>query len=468
MDSPTTPYQPYIHQKNHASSALASRGMEIAIPPGQLPPRPSSIRYASRELPPIPKHRHHDLNRQFRSRSAPGPLDGQPLTASLSQGVDREDVWRPILGSKAYSAPSQQLPPPPTMTKSSEKIPQLMGFDPRFEKGIPKGHQQQQANNSESSGSAYSQPEGGIEQNKVVGTNNRAAGPSNPMLEDSVEFYLQSSTYTTSEQGQTTNQPVQSLRHKDRPTARKGKQKEDIIPVAQVGQETEQLTTLHELLAQERLQHSPASNDIHSPSLAPKPLALRSKKKPQPLTVEKRVSWLEKARDSFDWGVEQITPTRRNKQFTPPFSPINEGPGEIKMEPKIKRNRFGNAKYPLKSPYPFREMREVEDKSPTELKSPGRFSRAIHHYSRSDKSAPTERTVISHAARKPNGPSIPTPVKSAFMNFHGVVRRVRVKAGGLGKEEREDIRREKLKKKIQVIGLGDQTPGECNELLLLF
>ena len=43
-----------------------------------------------------------------------------------------------------------------------------------------------------------------------------------------------------------------------------------------------------------------------------------------------------------------------------------------------------------------------------------------------------------------------------------------MKAEVLGKEEREEIRREKLKKKIQVIGLANQTPGECNELLLLF
>ena len=187
----------------------------------------------------------------------------------------------------------------------------MTGFDPRFKKGIPKGHQQQQANNSDSSGSAYSQPESGSEQIKGVGTNNTVARPSNPMLEDSVEFYLQFSTYTASEKGQTMNQPVRSLRHKDRPTAPKGKQKEYIIPVTQVGQETEQLTTLHELLAQERLQHNPASNDIHSPSLTPKHLDLRSKKKPQPLTVETRVSWREKVRDSFDRGVEQITPTPR-------------------------------------------------------------------------------------------------------------------------------------------------------------
>jgi len=93
------------------------------------------------------------------------------------------------------------------------------------------------------------------------------------------------------------------------------------------------------------------------------------------------------------------------------------------MEPKVKRNRFGNDKHPFKSPYPFRKIREVEDKSPTELKSPGRFSRAIHHYSRSDKYASTGRTVISNAARKPNGPSIMMPVKSGFMNFHGVVKR---------------------------------------------
>jgi len=348
------------------------------------------------------------------------------------------------------------------MTKSSEKILQLTGFDPRFEKGIPKGHQQQQGKNSVSSGSVYSQPEGGIEQSKVLGTNNRVASPIDRMLEDSVEFYLQSSTYTTSKQRHTTNRSVQSLRYKDRPNTTKGKQKEETNQMTSLSEEREEHSTLHEFLAQERLQVSPSNPDLHFPSLAPKPLALLSKKKPQTLTVERRVSWLEKARDSFDCGVEQITSTPRSKNFTRPFPPINEAPGQTPPSPKIKRNGFGNVKHPLKRPYSFKEIREVEDKSPMELNDPGHFSRAIHRFSRSDKSTPVQRTVVSNAGRRPDGPSTLMPAKSGFMDFGWVekVKKVKVEARVLGKEEGEEIRREKLKKKIQVIGLGDQTPGE--------
>ncbi|KAH7417197.1 hypothetical protein BKA64DRAFT_701981 [Cadophora sp. MPI-SDFR-AT-0126] len=286
------------------------------------------------------------------------------------------------------------------------------------------------------------------------------------------------------------------------------------FPTSVHSRDSNEITTLPEILAQERLRYDEESeNDALSayktsipiiPTIVPSPQSMTSKTpnrkakeriKPKHITVmkEKTPSLFRTARDSLEWGIHDPSTSSspsKSKHTTTPVSPMFTMESDhltlspplgspLPEMPKLgsRRKRFGaGAKHPLKSPFPFHarggaivERDEEADSMPSPSTSrtfKRSFSSTFKHLSPtapSSKSRPgppsSKKYIISNAARRADGPATPMPPKHGFME--GVMRGKEVleKVGksvvGTSKEEK---RRESLKKRIVVVGVTDQSP----------
>jgi len=202
--------------------------------------------------------------------------------------------------------------------------------------------------------------------------------------------------------------------------------------------------------------------------LMPTPLAFRIKsRKAEHLAIEK-TSLFANARDSMAWGIRELTTPMKQKH---PAIPENTSMPPPPSTSSRKRN-FSTGKHPLKSPFPFSSSRKNSDPEGPERKLSKRFSGAMTRFS-GGKGSPTKKNIISNTARSPAGPDTPIPTKSGFMsilpstdvsetvhNGNKHLQEVYLKAKrGLTIKTSGERRRDSLKKKIVVVGITDQSPG---------
>lgn len=220
MSSKVRPQRPHISERiNSSSSSLIDRGMKIAVPPGQLMSSSFSPRYANKDLPPIPKDEslqetvRRPLSKEYSAIPAIATLEATPLYEMSAS---------PIRSAEPQASTSKSAIPP--MTKSSHKILQLTGFDPRFEKTFPKDHQQVPISpvSTTSSGSVYSQPEESpdspITPNTATENTSRFSswGSDAPAKGKTGEIYLKAESYSSGERDASSNSSLASSR-KERP-----------------------------------------------------------------------------------------------------------------------------------------------------------------------------------------------------------------------------------------------------------
>jgi len=171
MGSNSMPYKPWMHQKNHSSSFLVGRGMEQGVPPKRFPPGPWSQDCSSKALPPLPNEAGINQLLEENISSWEPPVYREMMNNSASRRLSRDQrsqlVRSPSVRSsqrRSKRRSSSQDVRTPSISKSSQKILQLTGYDPRFERSLPKEHQQviEQSPvspvSSHSSDSVYSQP----------------------------------------------------------------------------------------------------------------------------------------------------------------------------------------------------------------------------------------------------------------------------------------------------------------------
>jgi len=213
--------------------------------------------------------------------------------------------------------------------------------------------------------------------------------------------------------------------------------------------------------------------------LVPAALAIRPKTKnepPSPLT--KRTSLFANARDSMNWGIKELTGAPLAKAQDPASVIRSKEPAipeNFTMPPprSTRKRNFSSGKHPLKSPFPFYTSRKNSYPEESESKLSKRLSGAMKRLS-GGKSSPTKTTtIISNSARAPNGPDTPIPMRSgniaafAFVDpndtvHHGNEHLAEVYARAkesLKIKTGDERRRESLKKKIVVVGITDQSPG---------
>jgi hypothetical protein len=236
--------------------------MEVAIPPRQLPPSPFPQQFTNKELPPfpidIPSNRYwNEITGSWET-----PIHHE-MTSSTTQLASIDTTLQSTLNRPRHTSghlKELRTPLTPPMTKSSQKIIQLTGYDPRFEKVLPIQHQQINQPKpvspapSSGSGSAYSQPENFLDKVDIQhGERSRwsSSTSSNPGLAD--RGILQSSFYKFSEHMAGAISSVTSLQHKDHST----KAQTQLRPMSQsaMGQYAEmnqnEITALQDLIAQE-------------------------------------------------------------------------------------------------------------------------------------------------------------------------------------------------------------------------
>ncbi|KAL2072508.1 hypothetical protein VTL71DRAFT_11851 [Oculimacula yallundae] len=219
----------------------------------------------------------------------------------------------------------QSSSPTPPMTKSSKKILQLTGFDPRFERALPLDHQQLSPTHparppishspirsisSNSSGSFYSQAEAGFEYEQAGSIKDSKASVAQSSHDEGE--LLTSSIYNISEHGsKSSNVSKTNIKRKLKDEQALPRPSVEIIPQAQsqpkeeeeaeeasnsppqvpaslpIPRPSNEITSLPEILAQENLRYSngfekdTASSYKHSipttPSLIPPPLTIQPK-----------------------------------------------------------------------------------------------------------------------------------------------------------------------------------------------
>ena len=503
MASNSMPYKPWLHQQNHSSSSLAGRGMEISIPPGLLPPRPTSYQdYSIKQLPPLPKEVYENQFQHENTRTWETPIHHEMMISSPTR-ASRELKRRSVRPSrpKSHSSRNSVQPPSPPVIKTPQKILQLTGYDLRLVKDYQQGPVPLSPVSSDSSGSVYSQPADQLQDEEIGPAHTWGSGASTPSAAYGSGPYLTPSVYNSSVSVASTQKPAISLRHRDRASGAQPRNEEDFStqpkPVPKLT--AEEVKTLQELLAEERRRYDQSyendlrghvRNDLAYPefgSLVPRPLTLRVKANPKHISIDPKPGLLRNARDSLEWGItgrNQFNPPGNAKRYSTPTSPMFSMPSDHLILPEMpqlsissqpKRKRFGNGDHPLKSPFPFPPTLPYEDEdavsSPKESKFSKRLSGAMRHLSGgSGKSpSPTKRSVmIPNWARKADGPDTPILPKTGLMVFLPTVevnvmekgnelvakakKSVKIKSG-------QERRRDDLRKKIVVIGITDQSPG---------
>jgi hypothetical protein len=509
MASNSMPYKPWLHQQNHSSSSVAGQGMEISIPPGLLPPRPTSYQdYSINQLPPLPKEIYENQFENENTRTWETPIHHEMMASSPIR-ISRELKRRSVLPSRPKSHSSRnsvQLPSPP-MIKSPQKILQLAGYDLRLVKDYQQSPVPLSPVSSDSSGSVYSQPADQLQGEATRSAQTWGSGASTPSAAYENGSYLTPAVYNSSVGVTSTQKPAISPRHWDRASGAQPRNEEDFSTQLKTVPKltAEEVKTLQDLLAEERRRYDQSyendlrghvRNDLAYPefgSLVPRPLTLRAKANPEHISINSRPGLLRNARESLEWGLtgrNQINPPGNAKRYRTPTSPMFSMPSGHLILPEIpqlpissqpKWKRFGNGDHPLKSPFPFppTPSHEEEDtvSSPKESKFSKGLSGAMRHLSGGSGKSPslTKRSVmIPNWARKADGPDTPILPKTGFMAFLPTVdvnmmekgnelvvkakKSVKIKSG-------QERRREDLRKKIVVIGITDQSPGIYYSLL---
>jgi hypothetical protein len=494
------PYKPWLHQQNHSSFSLADRGMEISIPPGLLPPRPTSYQdYSIKQLPPLPKEVFENQFQHENTRTWETPIHHEMMISSPTR-ASRELKRRSVRPSRPKSHSSRNSAQPPSI-KTSQKILQLTGYDLRLVKDYQQGPVPLSPVSSDSSGSIYSQPADQLQDEEIGPAHTWGSGASTPSAAYGSGPYLTPSVYNSSVSVASTHSPAISLHHRDRASGAQPRNEEDSStqPKTVPKLTAEEVKTLQKLLAEERRRYDQSyenglrghvRNDLTYPefsSLVPRPLTLRAKANPKHISIDSKPGLLRNARDSLEWGItgpNQFNPPGNAKRYSTPTSPMFSMPSDHLILPEMpqlsissqpKRKRFGNGNHPLKSPFPFPPPPPYEDEdtvsSPKESKFSKRLSGAMRHLSGgSGKSpSPTKRGVmIPNWARKADGPDTPILPKTGFMAFLPTVevnviekgnelvakakKSVNIKSG-------QERRRDDLREKIVVIGITDQSPG---------
>ncbi|CZR50929.1 uncharacterized protein PAC_00803 [Phialocephala subalpina] len=442
------PPKPWTYQQNSSESSLASRGMEVSTPPGQEPPSPNQYREMGASTSPV-EDRYRTRNRVANTISAQQradslqPVSGWSSSAGTSSQVSPRSSYRQEQGLEMR---------PQSMSKTSaRKVQQLTGYESRHEKVFPvqavQTAQYPQAfnnisslNGSDSEGSVYSQSRPSIRN------------------EDSYNSAkTQSSERSMSQQRAHT---ISKLQHNAAPSA------EDIIALQQILVEQQQRYD-------EEIQKEMAA-------FIPRPLVIHSKKPKRISILSSAPSILKNARDSLEWGINELTsprPPRTKRHNNTPVkarfsmhsgntTPEEMPPSPLPKSPRRKKfkNVFGTGEHPLKSPYPFPGKEEDDTiTSPSESKFGRRLSGAVKSLSTGRRGSQTKKTVITNKARKADGPDTPTPVKSSFVEtmqkgneqLHDIIEKTKKSV----LKSSDEKRREELKKKIHVVGLGDQSPG---------
>jgi hypothetical protein len=262
MSSRLRPQRPQISERLHSSSSsLIDRGMEIAVPPGQLAPSSVSTKYTNKDLPPIPSDEYHQES-VAGSRSREHDATQIILTPIPLYELPAEpDRPAPESRPNALSPKSTSVQP---MTKSSHKILQLAGFDPRFEKTFPKEHQQAPVSpvSAASSVSVYSQPE----ESPNTPTNESDsfsrfsswgsdAGAATQLKGKTNEIYLKAESYSSGERGASSNTSLSSSR-KEQPSP----VNKPLELVASQSRERSPMSKPSEPVASQKRERSPALN----------------------------------------------------------------------------------------------------------------------------------------------------------------------------------------------------------------
>jgi hypothetical protein len=495
------PYQPWLHQPNHSSSSLTAREMEVAILPRQLP-RPASHQDVSNEPPPL---RTGLSQNNYWSESATTwetPIHREMMGSFETRLVIINSKPQPMLSrtrptSRRYSREGPRTSLTPPTTKFSQNMLQLTGCDLRFEIVLPKEHQQinqpgaVSPNHSDSSGSAYSQPENSLDKVHIRQAEKIPWSSGNSLSNqvNSDRGVLQPSLYRLSDHLVSTIPSAATLRHRPHPTEAQSPARSlsDINTYAETGQS--ETITLLDLMAQDQEEHNARmtcgfENDLETQyrkhkltdadtvNISPKPLALRPKNKTKHLSLVIKPGLLQNARDSLEWGINEVTSITKTKHYNTPVTPIFEEDLPRRAPPLLRpRDKlFGTGNHPLKSPFPFDPPEDVPETGPGENKFTRRLSGAIKQLSGGSPTLP-KRTVISNSARRLSGPDTPMPNKTGFMAFLPFVEMI-MQRGGVHLQEAvakakkkvrfknsNERKRQRLKKSIVVVGISDQSPG---------
>ncbi|KAI9053481.1 hypothetical protein LZ554_002437 [Drepanopeziza brunnea f. sp. 'monogermtubi'] len=399
--------------------------MEGSDPPGKAAPRFAAANDDRCELPQIPsKHPRrtrvgNEDERVWETVSSGIPPSSPPHTFGQLR-VDPN--FHPVrYGSQpspsSVSASSSTMRSVPPMTKSSHKILQLTGFDPRFERALPIEHQQIPRSPSSppsptspssptSTASVWSQPEAGNDEQEASPKNSSVSvGQSIIQSPNGEGERLTPSIYNISDRSSrssrqsrepvksqmstaqvlTPQQPVlapeqEELRHPTFPLTRPANHSTEVLALPEI---LAQDSPCEQMGAERKTgsAHKHPVSKAASSTIISKPLAIplksslkgkgRERGKPQDTditnTPKKASFFRSSAKDSLEWGIYDAGSKEdpsRSRYHTPttPVSPMFSmesdhlalGPPLGSGEsPKTRARVWGTGKHPLKSPFPF-------------------------------------------------------------------------------------------------------------------
>ena len=465
--------------------------MEVAVPPGQSAPTFKGAGF-NKELPDLPNPLTIRKRNSGRSAQSAEQLQGPNMSNTGAMNHNASNSNPGLLRTHSSPEGSRRLPHPPAppMSKSSQKIMQLTGFNPRLD------NTQSTHSYTKSPGSSGSSSSGSFyDEDIILEQNPLLEVPALPNAE-----YLTPSIYSASASSSSTVDTGKGLRSSDFPRNKDGRSKtkqsysEVPEPDVEAAKLSTELTSLDDLIAQEReryeshvprnrsskyAQHTQSLTEAGLDSLVPPPLVLRPKKSRQSRFGEgsdddSPSNIFATARDSMVWGLKELTEPKRNRSSTnapmnsrPTFPPPTKSPKSPKSFKTKRKRNFSSGNHPLKSPFPFSPAHQTQYEIPEAEKQEDslgkRLSGAFRIFSGGSKHA-IQETVISNAARSPSGPDTPFfPRRPGFMglgstqkgieHLHEVVDKAKK---SFNKQER---RREEIKRNIVVIGITDQSPG---------
>jgi hypothetical protein len=145
-------------------------------------------------------------------------------------------------------------------------------------------------------------------------------------------------------------------------------------------------------------------------------------------------------------------------------------------EHNTRKRSLSGSKHPLKSPFPFispphKKAHSDESLNPKQSKFVRRISNSFKNFSRSRHSPIIDSRIISNHARTGDGPDTPMPTKTGLMGIisptavlfqrgtlqiQDAMRKAKRITRVMSRDER---RRDKLRKKIVVVGMADPSPA---------